>query len=1603
MVFASLVSIQLLFQHIGIEMFAPPDIVKNKNRVAPVQPNKNIGQKPTTKKNQEAEADKFALKAAADPEVVKAFFGQKIEETTNDSKANFEDITLAGGQALGQALLQAFKIHFGEDFGQVRIHADDFSSKLCDQYKAGALTIGHHIYLNTKVFNPNTIDGFLLLAHELFHTKTQNTKAEAVVQLKPLAELNDQTSDQKAALERAVKIAVGEAGKVNAAKLNDDQTRVGWEYLVEYFKTTMGEASIVADKKDYKPGTFLEENIKYLKRGKATKIKVVEGKHEQVVENQADLLPSWCGIFVFWAYHKAGIHPNKWELGKPNFTAKDAYKKGEYLPRPGDLVIKNGYNHHAMVVKTDPGTVADTKDLKDVKVTTINGNTAGSNHTGGQIQEKVDPYNYWDFYIRPFFAGVKVDTAQEYQVDERLKPSLGLGADTGAQPAIPTIDENSVKPNEYSADIKPVSLDFGSKEKEKKEEDKPESPPIDPKEIMANDKEFAALNYSLEKNAKEKKAHATAQSKADEAQSSAVSPATENLGKAKAKKVEKLGALPKPQTFDGDVLKKKILDEVDRLLQEKKDNANGEPSKLKLTAADSKNIKDKNNEDINAQKNAAVGDVEKTHAEPLADVPQRQSTDVVIEDPGAQATIKNTDRAVAKPIDGERITLESDSAKIDDKMAENEVSEQQLEESNEEKFTGALSQKQKSQEEAANVKDEYREIEEAKLSKDKQNAKSNIFDKVNQLQETRKEQFGAVDGLKGTTKKTDEDKRKEITEAIEKIYTANETLVKNKLDKLESTVNVEFDLIMFIANENFKRNVNTDLDNAFTWEWASKAFDRDAYNKTVKGIFDKQSEKYKEALNIALDPLTRKIAQTLNETLDDIQAAKKAVVVYVNGLDPALAEIGLEAGKAVMEKFTTLEESVNEKQDALTNGLAKKYADGVMALEEEFKKIMDSRRSWLERALKAIVDAIKEIINLLADLKKALERAASYAKQIIKAPLKFFGNLIKGVTAGFESFVKNILKHLIKGALEWITGELGDAGIQLPEKFDFKGILSIILQVLGLTYVNIRQTAVKVIGEKYVTALEKGAELGIKGGEKILKIFSIVKNEGIAGLWEFIKEQFTDLKERLMEEAKTFIITTIVEVAVVKIISMLVPGAGFISAVKSLIDFMKTLFAKARQIVNIITGIIDTFGEILAGNVAKVSTMIEDVLAKFLSLAITFLAAILGLGKIGKKISDIIQKKIKDPINKALTKVMEKLKMVMTKLGIFKFLDKVDQNIKKGSKWVQDKKQKVIDKAKEMIKKVTDFLKNLMFKYKDSTGETHTLRFKGTELYRESVSKTLGNYLIEVDAEVAKITKADERKTHQASVKKAFGLHKKIVDLIGETVKKTGNEYTGRDKGFSPNEGEQLRGWLQEIAQILRTLPLKVNQNVIPKTKLNYKDGVKDGTEAKATFISLDSDEAGSQPAGDNSPLSQGIIDTVLKKGNSHNLVRGHLINHELFGTGVGTKNLAPIPKRANGRMLREFEKEAKALVHANKIISLEVNMNYGAPNDTKAAGKKSFLEKHLPASTQIPISVNYKLNQLEFEGDSSKNDEINNRKKWNDSKGLVKADSILIDHDDFF
>jgi len=70
---------------------------------------------------------------------------------------------------------------------------------------------------------------------------------------------------------------------------------------------------------------------------------------------------------------------------------------------------------------------------------------------------------------------------------------------------------------------------------------------------------------------------------------------------------------------------------------------------------------------------------------------------------------------------------------------------------------------------------------------------------------------------------------------------------------------------------------------------------------------------------------------------------------------------------------------------------------------------------------------------------------------ILNDPLGFAKNLISAVVGGFKKFGANIWKHLKAGLMGWLFGTLQGMEITLPDKLDFKGILSVALQIVGLT------------------------------------------------------------------------------------------------------------------------------------------------------------------------------------------------------------------------------------------------------------------------------------------------------------------------------------------------------------------------------------------------------------------------------------------------------------------------------------------------------------------------------------------------------------------------
>src|SRR5215471_10429198 len=130
----------------------------------------------------------------------------------------------------------------------------------------------------------------------------------------------------------------------------------------------------------------------------------------------------------------------------------------------------------------------------------------------------------------------------------------------------------------------------------------------------------------------------------------------------------------------------------------------------------------------------------------------------------------------------------------------------------------------------------------------------------------------------------------------------------------------------------------------------------------------------------------------------------------------------------------------------------------------------------------------------------------------------------------------------------------------------------------------------------------------------------------------------SEMQDAFIEAVKDFIKQKIIEQAIQWLVSLFIPGAGIIKAIIGIYDTVMFFIKKAKQIMEMISNFLGSIAEIAAGNIGAAADAMEKGLARGLSLVINFLAALLRLSGITKKIQDAIQK-IRAKVDSAIDKV----------------------------------------------------------------------------------------------------------------------------------------------------------------------------------------------------------------------------------------------------------------------------------------------------------------------------------------------------------------------------
>jgi hypothetical protein len=778
-------------------------------------------------------------------------------------------------------------------------------------------------------------------------------------------------------------------------------------------------------------------------------------------------------------------------------------------------------------------------------------------------------------------------------------------------------------------------------------------------------------------------AHAPARAKAGEAQAAAVGPANEAASQAKSAQVETMGEA-KPKGFDKAAFVRAVQDAVARAAPQNLEEADDFKSSGKAAK-----VNDEVGGLVGQGKDASRQDIKQaTEAPPDASKAKPKEVTPMSEERAGPAPPPVAAAAAMPPAASPaEVNLDQGPAEVNAQMAQANVTEEQLAESNEPQFAEALQSKKQAEVHSAEAPQAYRAQEKDVLAASKGEAETAAKGGLAQMHGKRGAAMGALTAAKGATKTEDETRRAKVATDIEAIYDKTKTEVQQLLDGLDKKVDATFETEEKAAREAFETYVEKRMN----------AYKSDRYDGVTGGLrwakdklfgmpdevnvfYTEGRNAYLKQMNVVISKVADIVGNDLNAATMRIAQGRAEVAKYVAGLPTDLKKVGAEAQDKIQSKFDELDSDVESKQNELVDTLAQKYAEAQKALDDRINELKEANKGLVNKAIDAVKGAIETILKLKDMLLSVLARAVEAIADIIAHPIRFLENLIGAIKAGLSKFLANIWTHLENALLDWLFGAVASAGLQMPAKLDFKGILDLVLQILGLTYNAIRSRVAKLVGEPVVSRLEQTAD-----------VFKALVTEGPVALWKWIQDALSNLADLVLGPIKEFVVERVIKAGITWLIGILNPAAAFIKAAKAIYDIVMFFIERGREIMEFVNSILDSVVSIAKGGVGGVADIIERTLAKILPLAISFLASLLGLGGIGEKVKQIIDT-VRKPITKAVDKVV---------LGAVNWFKKtfggaarwVKGKVAAGKAWVKGKVEAGKKWVKRKVTSATTFVK----------------------------------------------------------------------------------------------------------------------------------------------------------------------------------------------------------------------------------------------------------------------------------------------------------------------
>lgn len=274
----------------------------------------------------------------------------------------------------------------------------------------------------------------------------------------------------------------------------------------------------------------------------------------------------------------------------------------------------------------------------------------------------------------------------------------------------------------------------------------------------------------------------------------------------------------------------------------------------------------------------------------------------------------------------------------------------------------------------------------------------------------------------------------------------------------------------------------------------------------------------------------------------------------------------------------------------------------------------------LEGAMTAAGGAGAQVMGIV-------RRAGDVFQTILRDPVGFAGNLVAAVRGGLGQFMTNIGRHLRTGLIGWLTGALGGL-VRIPARFDLSGVLGMALELLGLTWANVRGRIVGVVGERAMNGIEQTVE-----------VVGEVRERGLSALTSRIAQFTSGLVETVVGGIRDWVANSVVGAAITKLISMFNPAGAVIQAIIAVYNTVQFFIERAQQLGALANAVFDSISAIASGSLGSAMTAVENALGRTVPVVLGFLSRLIGLGDIAAPVRNIIQR-VRTVIDGALDRVV---------------------------------------------------------------------------------------------------------------------------------------------------------------------------------------------------------------------------------------------------------------------------------------------------------------------------------------------------------------------------